>query len=200
MREQRRRRQPFGNRTLRRRRLVQRAAAPAAVFGTADPDHPKLGRNPVQHLADRLADRVESTAAAGAEACVEIGRHLLPRQMSRQLAARRSPGRLARLGRRAALQDLGDIGVEVFEAECQLVRIELFGAMSELRPLQLPHDEPEPLGFGLDLSQLGSIRLNPRRHLAHQTVQQRRVVRQVLQIETHAGFYASGSIQPRLSL
>src|SRR3546814_12671762 len=66
MREKRRGRQPASDHPFGRGCLYHRLAVAAGIFGTADPDHPQGRRYPVEHLAHALADRMESTAAAGA--------------------------------------------------------------------------------------------------------------------------------------
>jgi hypothetical protein len=53
-----RRGQALGNRALGSRRLMDRAAGTAAVFGAADAQDAKLRRDPVEHLARGLADRM----------------------------------------------------------------------------------------------------------------------------------------------
>ena len=81
MRQQARARHSLGDGTLRRSSLVDRPTGPATVFGTSDAQDPQLCRHEVEHLADRLADHMERAAAAGADALINIDRHVFPRQM-----------------------------------------------------------------------------------------------------------------------
>ncbi len=53
-----RRGQTLGDEAVGSRRLVDRAAGAAAVFGATDAQDAKPGRNPVEHLARGLADRM----------------------------------------------------------------------------------------------------------------------------------------------
>jgi len=69
-------------------------------------------------------------------------------------------------GYRAAFPDAGNVAVEVFKPERQLIGIQAFGATPELRSLQLLDDELE----ALDLTVAA---IDDNGHLAHQTVQQR---------------------------
>jgi hypothetical protein len=51
-------RQALGDRPLRSRSLMDRAASPAAIAWPADLDDPQPGGDMVEHLADRLTDEV----------------------------------------------------------------------------------------------------------------------------------------------
>ncbi len=120
---------------------MDRAAGAAAILGTADAHDAQLRRNPVEHLARRLADRMEAAAAARTVMALHIESHLLPRQMA---GKRRAPGRGSRLGvliarRRWRLVSFGssDVGLEVLETKGQLIGIEALGAASELPSLKL---------------------------------------------------------------
>ena len=86
--------------------------------------------------------------------------------------------------RRAALPDAGNIAVEVFKRERQLIGIEAFGATPELRPLQLLDDDLEPLDLAV-------AALDNSGHVAHQTVQQSRIGRQIFEVEPHVQFYSN---------
>jgi hypothetical protein len=87
----------------------------------------------------------------------------------------------------AAAGKLGHIGIEFFECERQLIRIEPFRPSAILRALQLPDDLPEPF----DLAVAG---LDPGRHVAHQTVQQRGIMRQIVEIELHVRLYTGSAV------
>ena len=60
---------------------MDRPAGTATVFGAADTQDPQLCRHEVEHLADRLANHMERAAAAGADALINIDRHIRARQM-----------------------------------------------------------------------------------------------------------------------
>ncbi len=75
----------------------------------------------------------------------------------------------------------GDIGVQVFEPEGQLIRIEALGAATERTSLKLLDEALEPF----DLVVAG---LDNDRHVAHQAVQKVDIRRQVSKIETHERF------------
>ena len=83
-------------------------------------------------------------------------------------------------GRRRRLVGFGagDVGIEVFESEGQLIGIQALGAASELPPLKLLDDALETF----DLIVAG---LDDGCHVAHQAVQKVDVGRQVLEVESH---------------
>ena len=74
-------RHSLSDRSFGRRCLVDRTAATAAIFGTANAQHAKPCWDEVEHLADGLADRMEGAAAAGTNSFFNIDRHILARQM-----------------------------------------------------------------------------------------------------------------------
>jgi hypothetical protein len=59
-------------------------ARPAAITRPADTDDPKPRGHMIEHLADRLADQVQFTAAAGARLMLEIEPDVLAGQVRRQ--------------------------------------------------------------------------------------------------------------------
>ena len=103
------------------------------------------------------------------------------RQVRRQ---RRPVRRLLRLGRfsrcRAGLACLGpgQVSLEVLEAERHLVGVELLGAPAEPGALELPDDQPQPLGLDLALVEGAG-------HVAHQLMQQADVRGQVVERDPH---------------
>jgi hypothetical protein len=72
----------------------------------------------------------------------------------------------------------GDVGIEIFQPEGKLIRIEALGAASELPSLKL-FDE------ALEAFNLVVAALDTGRHVAHQAVQKVDVGGQVLEIESH---------------
>jgi hypothetical protein len=72
------------------------------------------------------------------------------------------------------------------ESESKLVAIDPFRALSELRALEPPNDEPESLDLSLRLGKLGSIVRHLRSQVTHQPVQRIDVRRQRGEINVHA--------------
>lgn len=77
-----------------------------------------------------------------------------------------------------ALLNLGDIRIQIFKAQRQLIGIEPFRPAPEPHALQLFDDLLEPLDLAVTV-------VDQRDHVAHQTVQQRRVMGQIVEIEPH---------------
>ena len=105
LRQKRRRRQSAGDQPVRRRRLRCRLASPTGVFRAGDADHAKLGRNPVEHLADALADRMERATTARISRLADVEPHVLARQMIGQRLAVGWPPRWWSLDARYAFPD-----------------------------------------------------------------------------------------------
>jgi hypothetical protein len=128
--QQRGARQSLGDGTLGCRRLVDRAAGAAAIFGAANAQHPQACRHKVEHLADGLADGMERALATGADGTVDAEFDILARQMAGEAITAGLSDRIEagwRSGWSTCL-DMRDIGVEIFQAEGQLIVIDLFGA------------------------------------------------------------------------
>ena len=176
--------QALGDRTLRRRRLVDRAAGAAAIARPTHADHPQPGGHMVQHLAHRLADRMQRATAAGAGAVFDIEADVLARQMCRKTGAIRLGPATWRLGHRPWRKpSLGprDVGVQVFEAQLQLIIIKALGAAAELVALQLLDDQLEAFDLGLRLGEVGPLG----RQQSHHPVQRLNIVRQSGKIDVH---------------
>ncbi len=185
MRKQAGRGQALGDWPLRSRRLMDRAAGLAAVARTADTDDPQPGGNMVEHLADRLADQVECTAAAGAGLMHKIDPDIFASQMRRQARPI-----IRRLGCNSLLWSwrepgLGprQIGVEVLESELQLIVVEPLGASPELGSLQLLDDEMQPFDLRLRRAETGALGCKR----AHQFLQRLNIIRQGGKIDVHEG-------------
>ena len=143
---------------------MDRAAGTAAVFGPVNADDAKLCRNPIEHLARRLADRVNPTAAVGAFIALDIEHDIRAWQMARKSRAPwRGRGMVPRRFRAGGFRS-GDIGVEVFKPESQLIGVEAFGPASEPSALKLSDDALK----AFDLVVAG---LDDSRHVAHQMMQ-----------------------------
>ena len=159
-------------------------AGPAAIARPADADDAKPSRHMIEHLAESLADHMQGATAAGAGAMVKVEPHLFAWQMRRQawpLRPRWGPGRLGR-PRRQRCFDPRDVGVDILEAELQLVIIEPFGAPAKLVALQLLNDEAEPFDLGPRLCEGGAFGRKP----AHHPLQRFHIVRQGGKIDVHA--------------
>jgi hypothetical protein len=74
-----------------------------------------------------------------------------------------------------------DVGVEVIEPERHLIRVEPLGPTPELRALQLLDDQPE-------LLDLAVAPLHVADEVAHQLLQQARIIGQGVEIEAHAQY------------
>jgi hypothetical protein len=135
----------------------------------------------IEHLADRLTDQVQLTAATGAGLMFKIEPHVLARQMHRQAWSIGPHSR--RLGARQRKRGFSprDVRLEVFEAELELVIIEPFGASAKLTALQILNDEPEPLDLCLCFSEVGAFRSERANH----TLQRLYIVRQGGKIDVH---------------
>src|ERR1700682_619469 len=74
----------LGDRQLRRGRLMNSPAGPAAIARSADADDSKPRGHMIEHLADGLADHMQFAAAARARLMIEIKPDVLTGQMRRQ--------------------------------------------------------------------------------------------------------------------
>ena len=74
------------DRPIRRGRLGHGVARAAGVFRTRDAQHAELGWNPVQHLADALANAVQDTSTARTSVVRHVDHDLFARQMIGQRA------------------------------------------------------------------------------------------------------------------
>ena len=176
-------RESLSDRPLRGRRLVDGPAGPATVTRAADPDDPKPRRHMVKHLADGLANHMQRAAAAVAGLTPKIEPNVLARQVRRQAWPLRLRSRRFCLCWRKPGFGSRKIGVEILEAEPQLLVIEPLGLAAELAALQLLDDEPEPFDLGLGFAEAGALH----RERAHHALQRRHVVRQRGKIDVHGG-------------
>jgi len=161
--------------------LMNGAADPAAVAGATDADHPQPGRHMVEHLADRLADCMQGATAAGADPVLQIEAAVHTLEMVRQARTVLLQSRRGGCSRRQCCLGARDIGLEVIEAEPQLIVIERFGPASKLVALQLSDDEAEPLYLGLRLREPGPLGCEHSDHL----LQHVHIVRHGSKIDVH---------------
>src|SRR5262245_22112926 len=132
------------------------ATGPAAVPGAPDADDAKPARHPVQHLAHRLADRVQGATATGAGLRLEVEAYLLALQVLGQARPVRSPPESGLIvSRHLRQQFLGpaDVSAQILQPQLQLTVIQSLGPPAELLALQLLHDEPQALDLGLCLGE-----------------------------------------------
>src|ERR1700730_5316129 len=139
----------LGDRTLRGGGLMNSPAGPAAIARSADANDSKPRGHMIEHLADSLADHMQFAAAAGAGLMLEIEPDVLAGQMRRQAWSIGPRSRHLDHRRWKRGFDPCDIGVDVFEAELQLVVIKPFGTPAKLAALQLLDNELEPFDLGL---------------------------------------------------
>jgi hypothetical protein len=188
LRQQRWRRQATGDHPLGSWRLYHSLTAPAGIFGTRCTDHAQLRRNPVQHLAHAFPNHMQRTAAAGADHVVDIEPHIVTWQMIGQRLAMRAPFGWLVLDPRTALMGAGEIAVEVFKPEGELVGIEMLGTTAKLRALQLLDNGFQALDFAVAMLDRGG-------DIAHQAMQKRRICREIVEIELHVRFYSNQLIR-----
>ena len=81
--------------------------------------------------------------------------------------------------------DAGNIGVEIFQAQGQLIVIDLFGASAKLRSLQPRNDQPEFVDLGFRPRKLGTLSGHLRGQVTHQGVQRTDIDWQRGEIEVH---------------
>ena len=193
VREQRRRCQATGYHPFRRGRLHHLVAGPTGVFRTSGADDTKLSRHPVQHLADALADQVKSAAAAAANLTFDIEPNVFTRQMIRQSSASRlASSELRRRPSGWLFLDAGNVAVDIFQAERELVGIDALGAAPELHSLQLFDDRFEALDLTVAV-------VDGSGNVAHQTLQKLRIGREIVEIELHVRLYSNTLIRRRIT-
>ena len=106
---------------------------------------------------------------------LDLEPHVLPGQVDRQARPLVLNPRFTGIGcrKRKAGFDVRKIGVDIFEAELQLVAIELFCPPAELAALQLLDDEVKPFDLGIRVAQTGTLSCER----AHQLLQCLHIVR-----------------------
>ena len=147
----------LGDWTLRGGRLMNGPAGPAAITRPANANNPKPGGHMIEHLADGLADHMQLAAAAGASLMLKIEPDVLTGLMRGQAWLLGSHSRCLGCHRWKGGFDPRDVGVEVVEAELQLVVIQPFGAPAKLAALQLLNDEPEPFDLRLRFGEVDAF-------------------------------------------
>ena len=124
----------------------------ASVFRPADHEHAELQRNDIEPLGNVLADPMERARATGAASVFNIDHHVDTRQIFRQ-----SPSVDLALAGRPALPwccgvlllsfGRGDTLREIFQAERQLIGIELLRSAAKAMTLQRHDDRSQPVTF-----------------------------------------------------
>jgi hypothetical protein len=92
--------------------------------------------------------RATTTRASHA---VDVEPHILPRQMVGQWLAMGTPFGLLLLDPRTVLFFAGEVTVEIFKSERQLIGIESLGATTELHSLELLDDRLESLDLAVPM-------------------------------------------------
>ncbi len=177
-------RQAAIDRALRRWRLHHGSLArPAGVTRPARDPHPKLRGHDIELLAARFADHMQRATTAGALAVLDVHHHLVARQVCRQIAEIalrrcRSALLLLRLWCNSVLCRLvrGDRLLQILEPQLQLVIGELLGAAAEPMAHQPMNEQAQLVILGIELSH----------DVAQHLLQRRGIVRQVVQINSHA--------------
>ena len=165
---------------------MNRAAITAAIARPAKADHPQPGRDMIEHLAHCLADHMQHAATTRTGVVFYIEPDLFARQMCRKT---RALGARYRFDRSAAVADgkpgfgLRYVGVQILEAQMQLIVIEALGATAELIALQLLDDQLEAFDLRLRLGESGPLG----RKRSHHPVQRLNIVRQSGKIDVHDG-------------
>jgi hypothetical protein len=93
--------------------------------------------------------------------------------------------RLLRQGGRKKLLCAGNVSVEVFQAQFQLVTIEPLGASTELEALQLLYDQPQTLDLGLGFGECGPFARPIHCKVTDQPMQRINIIRQGSEIDVH---------------
>src|SRR5215469_14532375 len=107
------------------------------MIGVLGDQHPEGGGHDIEPLAHIFADLVKRTAAAWTGLVVEIDQLLDALEMRRQRTAVGLAWSFARLaGTVDRCFDLSQSGLDIFEAEVELIGIELLGTPSEAVTLQ----------------------------------------------------------------
>ena len=164
--------QPLGDRSLRRRCLMNRPAGTTAILPPADAQHAQARRHEVEHLADVLTDRMKSAATAGAIAAREVDGYVFTRQaVWKRLTSWSSFRTVINEARRHRRLRPGNVDIEILEPKCKLITVEPLRPATELRALQTLNDQSEVLDLGARLRQFGSLVSGLSGQLAHQPMQ-----------------------------
>lgn len=109
---------------------------------------------------------MQCATTAAANLTLDVEQNVLARQMFGQRLASRSRFERVCYNRRVALTDAGDVALELFQGERELINIKAFGTAAELAPLKLLDDELKALDFTV-------ATLNSGGDVAYQTMQKR---------------------------
>lgn len=173
---------PIRDRPFGRRRLVDGAAASAAIAGPADTDDTQPCRNPIQHLRDRLADMMDGAAAIGTGFGIDVEMDVLTFEMIGQ------SGRFIRClcscrrNFRQTCLGTGDVGIDILQPKQHLVAVEAFGATTKPVALQQFEDMAQTVDLGVGLCPLVVARCN---QIADQVMQRFDIIRQGGEIDLH---------------
>ena len=127
---------------------------------------------------------MQRAAAAGADRVVYIDPHIFALQMVGQWLATRGPFCLLVLDLWTALVFAGEIAVEIFKSERQLVGIDAFRTAAELHSLQPFDDRSQALDLTLAMFDRAD-------NIADQAMQKFYICREIVEIELHVRFYSN---------
>src|SRR5207248_3077600 len=135
-----------------------------------------------------MIETMQRTATAAAGHVVDIEPNIHTRQMLGKWLAMGRPFGLLVLGPRAALFFTGEIAIEIFKPERQLIGIEALGTAAELHSLELLDDRFEALDLGFAM-------LDRADDIADEAVQKCCFCREIVEIELHVRFYSNTLIR-----
>jgi hypothetical protein len=180
--------QALGDRPFRCRCLMDAPASPAAVLRTADADDAQPRRHPVQHLAHRLADRMQGAAATRTGRHLEVEAHIVAFQMlgqARPIGSISAGRLLVSLHRRQQFLSPADVCSQILQPQLELIAIEPLGPPAELQALKLLHDQPQAFDLSLCCGERLAFAGPFRGQLPDQLMQGINVLRQSSKIELH---------------
>ena len=125
---------------------------------------------------------MQRAAAAGADHALNIEADLFARQMAGQRFATRGPFACLLFVTRTLLLLAGEVAVDLFERERQLIGIKALGPTAKLRPLQRLDDRLQALDLAVAVLDGGG-------HIANEMLQKSRFGRQIVEIEPHVRIY-----------
>ncbi|MGY4303362.1 hypothetical protein ACVIJ6_000605 [Bradyrhizobium sp. USDA 4369] len=171
--------------------VVQEAYVQGVSTRSGSAHDAKLRRDPIQHLADALADQMESSATAATNPVLHVRQDVFAWQMiGQRTISRRSFCFWSDL--RLRFLDATNITVEILKTECKLIGIEALEAAAELHSLQLFDD-------GFETLDLGVAMVDRSGNVAHQALQKVSIGRETGEIDLHVRWYSNMLIRRRIA-
>ena len=131
---------------------------------------------------------MQRAAAAGADRAFDVEPDLFARQMVRQRFATRTPFARPAFRGADASPPAGEVAVDVFERERQLIGIKALGQTAKLRPLQRLDDRLPALDLAVAV-------FDGDGHIANEMLQKSRFGGQIVKIEPHVQSYPNRLIR-----